>query len=113
MRSPRLAPRRPPPQCEPTAALGVRESHQALDLIRRLREHGRSVVLISHSMPEVFAIADRVHIHRMGRRAAIVRPKQTVMSDVVAVITGALRSDAVASAALAPARAPTADQRFQ
>jgi fructose transport system ATP-binding protein len=98
---------------EPTAALGVRETHQVLDLIRRLREHGRSVVLISHSMPEVFAIADRVHIHRLGRRAAIVSPKTTVMSDVVAVITGALRSDAVVSAALAPARAPTADQRFQ
>jgi fructose transport system ATP-binding protein len=90
---------------EPTAALGVRETHQVLDLIRRLREHGRSVVLISHSMPEVFAIADRVHIHRLGRRAAIVSPKTTVMSDVVAVITGALRSDAVVSAALAPARA--------
>ena len=98
---------------EPTAALGVRETHQVLDLIRRLREHGRSVVLISHSMPEAFAIADRVHIHRLGRRAAIVSPKTTVMSDVVAVITGALRSDAVVSAALAPAGAPTADQRFQ
>jgi fructose transport system ATP-binding protein len=98
---------------EPTAALGVRETHQVLDLIRRLREHGRSVVLISHSMPEVFAIADRVHIHRLGRRAAIVSPVTTVMSDVVGVMTGALRSDAVVSAALASAGAPDAYQRFQ
>jgi fructose transport system ATP-binding protein len=91
---------------EPTAALGVRETHQVLDLIRRVREHGLSVVLISHSMPEVFAIADRIHIHRLGRRTAIVSPKTTVMSDVVAVMTGALPSDAVVSAALAPAGAP-------
>jgi fructose transport system ATP-binding protein len=91
---------------EPTAALGVRETHQVLDLIRRVREHGISVVLISHSMQEVFAIADRIHIHRLGRRAAIVGAKTTVMSDVVAVMTGALQSDAVVSAALAPAGAP-------
>ena len=89
---------------EPTAALGVRETHQVLDLIRRVREHGISVVLISHSMPEVYAIADRIHIHRLGRRAAIVSPKTTVMSDVVAVMTGALASDAVVSASLAPDR---------
>jgi fructose transport system ATP-binding protein len=88
---------------EPTASLGVRETHQVLDLIRRVRERGISVVLISHSMPEVFAIADRIHIHRLGRRAAIVSPKTTMMSDVVAVVTGALPSDAVVSAALAPA----------
>ncbi|MEA2803019.1 MAG: fructose transport system ATP-binding protein, partial [Rhodospirillaceae bacterium] len=91
---------------EPTAALGVRETHQVLDLIRRVRERGLAVVLISHSMTEVFAIADRIHIHRLGRRAAIVSPKTTVMSDVVAVMTGALPSDAVISAALAPAGAP-------
>ena len=95
---------------EPTAALGVRETHQVLDLIRRVRERGLSVVLISHSMSEVFAIADRIHIHRLGRRAAIVSPKATAMSDVVAVMTGALPSEAVMSAALAPAGAPT-DQR--
>jgi fructose transport system ATP-binding protein len=91
---------------EPTAALGVRETHQVLDLIRRVRERGLSVVLISHSMAEVFAIADRIHIHRLGRRAAHVSPKTTAMSDVVAVMTGALPSDAVMSAALAHAGAP-------
>ena len=91
---------------EPTAALGVRETHQVLDLIRRVRERGLSVVLISHSMSEVFAIADRIHIHRLGRRAAIVSPKTTAMSDVIAVMTGALPSEAVTSAALAPAGVP-------
>ena len=83
---------------EPTAALGVRETNQVLELIRRVRDHGLSVVLISHSMPEVFAIADRIHIHRLGRRAAVVRPKTTEMSEVVAVMTGALRADQVTSA---------------
>lgn len=91
---------------EPTAALGVRETHQALDLIGRVRERGLSVVLISHSMPEVFIIADRIHIHRLGRRAAIVSAKTTAMSDVVAVMTGALPPDAVMSAALAPSGMP-------
>jgi fructose transport system ATP-binding protein len=86
---------------EPTASLGVRETHQVLDLIRLVRERGLSVVLISHSMPEVFAIADRIHIHRLGRRAAIVSPKTTAMSDVVAVMTGALPPDAVVSASAA------------
>jgi fructose transport system ATP-binding protein len=81
---------------EPTAALGVRETTQVLELIRRVRDQGLSVVLISHSMPEVFAIADRIHIHRLGRRAAVVSPKTTAMSDVVAVMTGALRPDQVA-----------------
>ena len=88
---------------EPTAALGVRETHQVLDLIRRVRERGLSVVLISHSMAEVFAIADRIHIHRLGQRAALVSPKTTAMSEVVAVMTGAMPPDAVMSAALAPA----------
>jgi fructose transport system ATP-binding protein len=87
---------------EPTAALGIHGTHQVLDLVRRVRERGLSVVLISHSMQEVFAIADRIHIHRLGRRAAIVSPKTTVMSDVVAVMTGALPPDAVVSAARSP-----------
>jgi fructose transport system ATP-binding protein len=83
---------------EPTAALGVRETTQVLELIRRVRDQGLSVVLISHSMPEVFAIADRIHIHRLGRRAAVVSPKTTAMSDVVAVMTGALGPNEVVSA---------------
>jgi fructose transport system ATP-binding protein len=87
---------------EPTAALGVRETQQVLELIRRVRDRGLSVVLISHSMPEVFEIADRIHIHRLGRRAAVVSPKSTSMSEVVAVMTGALAPQAVASALSPP-----------
>jgi len=85
---------------EPTAALGVRETHQVLDLIARVRQQGLSVVLISHSMPEVFAIANRIHIHRLGRRATIVSTKAVSMNDVVAVMTGALGVDAVPSAVI-------------
>jgi fructose transport system ATP-binding protein len=75
---------------EPTAALGVKESAQVLELIRRLRERGLPVVLISHNMPHVFEIADRIHIQRLGRRVAVVDPKEYGMPDVVAIMTGAL-----------------------
>jgi len=86
---------------EPTAALGVRETNQVLNLITRVRDQGLSVVLISHSMPDVFQIADRIHIHRLGRRAVVVSPKATSMSDVVAVMTGALPPDKVQSSLIA------------
>ena len=75
---------------EPTAALGVREGQMVLDLISRVREGGLSVVLISHNMPHVFAIADRVHVQRLGKRIAILDPKAVSMADAVAVMTGAL-----------------------
>jgi fructose transport system ATP-binding protein len=75
---------------EPTAALGVRESGMVLDLIRRIRDRGLPVVLISHNMPQVFEIADRIHIHRLGRRIAVVRPEDRTMSEVVAIMTGAM-----------------------
>jgi fructose transport system ATP-binding protein len=87
---------------EPTAALGVRETNQVLNLITRVRDQGLSVVLISHSMPDVFQIADRIHIHRLGRRAVVVSPKTTSMNDVVAVMTGALPPDQVQSTLIAP-----------
>lgn len=74
---------------EPTAALGVRESGMVLDLIRRIRDRGLPVVLISHNMPQVFEIADRIHIHRLGRREAVVDPRESTMGDVVAIMTGA------------------------
>jgi fructose transport system ATP-binding protein len=76
---------------EPTAALGVRESGQVIELIRSIRERGIPVVLISHDMPHVFEVADRIHVHRLGRRAAVVDPKQRTMSEVVALMTGAER----------------------
>ncbi|CAM5712415.1 ATP-binding cassette domain-containing protein [Kitasatospora aureofaciens] len=78
---------------EPTAALGVKESGQVLDLIRRVRDKGLPVVLISHNMPHVFEIADRIHVHRMGRRAALIKPGDYSMSEVVAIMTGALTVD--------------------
>ncbi|WP_246301936.1 ATP-binding cassette domain-containing protein [Mycoplana rhizolycopersici] len=75
---------------EPTAALGVRETGQVLELIRSIRERGLAVVLISHNMPNVFEIADRIHIMRLGRRAAVVTPQSHSMNDVVAIMTGAV-----------------------
>lgn len=74
---------------EPTAALGVRETNQVLDLIRRLKDNGVSVVLISHNMPQVFDVADRIHIQRLGKRAGVVTPESHSMTDVVAIMTGA------------------------
>jgi fructose transport system ATP-binding protein len=75
---------------EPTAALGVKESGQVLDLIRRVRDRGLPVVLISHNMPHVFEIADRIHVQRLGRRVAVVKPNEHSMSEVVAIMTGAI-----------------------
>ena len=74
---------------EPTAALGVRESGQVLELIKRVRDNGLPVILISHNMPHVFEIADRIHIHRLGRRATVITPKSHSMSEAVAIMTGA------------------------
>ncbi|WP_307624297.1 ATP-binding cassette domain-containing protein [Streptomyces sp. V3I7] len=76
---------------EPTAALGVRESRQVLNLIGRIRDRGVPVVLISHDMPQVFEIADRIHVHRLGRRTAVVEPGACTMTDVVGLMTGALQ----------------------
>ena len=75
---------------EPTAALGVRESGMVLNLIREVRDRGLPVILISHNMPAVFEIADRIHIHRLGRRVAVVTPKSHSMSEAVAIMTGAM-----------------------
>jgi len=74
---------------EPTAALGVRESQQVLEMIRRLRDRGVPVILISHNMPQVFAVADRIHIQRLGKRAATITPQTHSMTDAVAIMTGA------------------------
>ena len=79
---------------EPTAALGVRESAQVLKLIRSLRDRGMPVILISHNMPQVFEVADRIHIQRLGKRAAVITPSAVSITDVVAIMTGALTVDA-------------------
>jgi fructose transport system ATP-binding protein len=78
---------------EPTAALGVKEGNMVLELIRRVRDRGLPVILISHNMPHVFEIADRIHIQRLGRRAALVNTKDIHMSDAVAIMTGAKQAD--------------------
>jgi len=78
---------------EPTAALGVKESAKVLQLIRDVRDRGIPVILISHNMPHVFNVADRIHIHRLGRRVAVVTPESHSMADAVAIMTGALESD--------------------
>jgi fructose transport system ATP-binding protein len=80
---------------EPTAALGVKESGMVLDLIKRVRERGLPVILISHNMPHVFEVADRVHIQRLGRRAAVIKPQNFSMSDAVAIMTGAMSGAAL------------------
>jgi len=78
---------------EPTAALGVRESGQVLNLIRTIRERGLPVILISHNIPHVFEVADRIHIMRLGRRAALTTPQRHTMAQVVAIMTGAVPGD--------------------
>lgn len=74
---------------EPTAALGVKESRRVLELILEVRSRGLPIVLISHNMPHVFEVADRIHIHRLGKRLCIINPKEYSMSDAVAFMTGA------------------------
>jgi fructose transport system ATP-binding protein len=74
---------------EPTAALGVKESRKVLELIQDVRARGIPIILISHNMPHVFEVADRIHIHRLGKRLCTIDPKDYTMSDAVAFMTGA------------------------
>ena len=74
---------------EPTAALGVKESRRVLELIKDVRARGIPIILISHNMPHVFEVADRIHIHRLGKRLCTIDPKDYTMSDAVAFMTGA------------------------
>jgi fructose transport system ATP-binding protein len=74
---------------EPTAALGVKETRQVLDLIQRVRERGLPVILISHDMPNVFELADRIQIMRLGKSVAVVTPQSHSMPEAVALMTGA------------------------
>ncbi|MCT4373016.1 sugar ABC transporter ATP-binding protein [Yangia mangrovi] len=84
---------------EPTAALGVKESRRVLDLIQEVRARGIPIILISHNMPHVFEVADRVHIHRLGKRLCVIDPKDHTMSDAVAYMTGASVPEGVAEPA--------------
>ena len=86
---------------EPTAALGVKESRRVLELIQEVRSRGIPIVLISHNMPHVFEVADRIHVHRLGRRLCIIRPQDHSMSDAVAFMTGAAQPPDIAPTELA------------
>jgi D-xylose transport system ATP-binding protein len=79
---------------EPTAALGVAQTAQVLALVKRLREQGLGVVLISHNIQEIFEVADRIIVLRLGRRAATFEHEGTTPDDVVAAITGARQAEA-------------------
>ncbi|MEW7009060.1 MULTISPECIES: ATP-binding cassette domain-containing protein [unclassified Lentilitoribacter] len=74
---------------EPTAALGVKESRKVMELIQDVKSKGIPIVLISHNMPQVFEVADRIHVHRLGKRLCVINPKDYTMSDAVAFMTGA------------------------
>lgn len=78
---------------EPTAALGVEQTQQVLDLIRRLRSDGLGVVVVSHNLVDVFAVADRIVVLRLGRRVASLETARTTAEEVVAAITGARQED--------------------
>ena len=82
---------------EPTAALGVKESRRVLELILDVKSRGIPIILISHNMPHVFEVADRIHVHRLGRRLAVIDPAEHSMSDAVAYMTGAKTPDAEAA----------------
>ncbi|MCW2819698.1 MAG: sugar transporter ATP-binding protein [Marmoricola sp.] len=74
---------------EPTAALGVKETNQVLEMIKRVKDNGLPVILISHNMPNVFEIADRIHIQRLGRCAGVITPQSHTPNEAVAIMTGA------------------------
>jgi len=76
---------------EPTAALGVKESGMVLNMVKQLRENGLGVILISHNMPHVWEVADRIHIQRLGGRAGVITPQSHNMTDGVAIMTGAMK----------------------
>ncbi|WP_439156235.1 ATP-binding cassette domain-containing protein [Yoonia sp.] len=82
---------------EPTAALGVKESGKVLELIQDVKSRGIPIILISHNMPHVFELADRIHIHRLGKRLCVVNPSDVSMSDAVALMTGAMSPDDIAA----------------
>ncbi|MEL6100837.1 MAG: ATP-binding cassette domain-containing protein [Pseudomonadota bacterium] len=82
---------------EPTAALGVKESRRVLELILDVKSRGIPIILISHNMPHVFEVADRIHVHRLGKRLCVIDPAEHSMSDAVAFMTGAKEPEGVAA----------------
>ena len=97
---------------EPTAALGVREARQVLDIVQQLRTRGLGIILISHNMPQVFEVADRIHIQRLGRCAGIITPQTHTMPQAVAIMTGAMSiGDSFLGASAASARGSNSAER--
>jgi simple sugar transport system ATP-binding protein len=90
---------------EPTAALGVVQTARVLDVIRRIRDKGVAVVLISHNMPEVLEVSDNIQVLRLGRRVAQFRGADATVEQLVGAMTGAL------DAAPPPVSLPTPDDR--
>jgi D-xylose transport system ATP-binding protein len=72
---------------EPTAALGVAQTEQVLSLVKRLGEQGLAVILISHNLHDIFAVADRITVLRLGRNAGLYDRKSTTQQEVVQAIT--------------------------
>lgn len=87
---------------EPTAALGVKESRRVLELIKDVKARGIPIILISHNMPHVFEVADRIHIHRLGKRHAVIDPEKYTMSDAVAIMTGAMEPPPIEEQQMVP-----------
>ncbi|HZD74705.1 MAG TPA: ATP-binding cassette domain-containing protein [Actinomycetota bacterium] len=83
---------------EPTAALGVAQTAQVLELIHTLRNHGLAVVVISHNLADVFEVADDITVLRLGRQVGVLDAKKTNSDDVVAAITGARAQEEVQAA---------------
>jgi simple sugar transport system ATP-binding protein len=81
---------------EPTAALGVVQTARVIDLIRRVRDQGLAVVLISHNLPQVLEVADRVEVLRLGRRVASFRGAEVSVEELIGVMTGAITTEEVA-----------------
>ncbi|NHA69847.1 ATP-binding cassette domain-containing protein [Phycicoccus flavus] len=92
---------------EPTAALGVAQTAEVLNLVERLRERGLGVILISHNMSDVMAVADRVAVLRLGRNNGVYRVADTSSQEIIAAITGATTNAVTARAAR---RAPQEEQ---
>jgi ABC-type sugar transport system ATPase subunit len=78
---------------EPTAALGVRETGQVLEVIRDLRQHDVSVIIVSHNMQQLMSVADRITVMRLGRSIATRTVKDTEVNEIVGLITGAIPGD--------------------
>ncbi len=98
---------------EPTAALGVVQTRRVLDLIRRVRDRGVSVVLISHNMPEVLAVSDRVEVLRLGRRVAQIRTAGATVEQLVGAMTGALDAGSGAAEGGEPEAGPAEGEELR